>query len=140
MVKSLGERQSRDTEQYLIGILNALRPRQRGQQRGVQHMLDRGKRITHFTKDLFQLIAVLCSCTRTRERAGRRKPRLRPPGRPLKRGRPGETGRLRGGSRTEDQGAGPKGGHPQELGADDPALQGTSTQNPLVETTGALLR
>ena len=52
VVKPLGERQSRDSEQYLIGVLNALRPRQRGQQRGVQHMLDRGKRITHLREGL----------------------------------------------------------------------------------------
>ena len=51
MAKPLGERPSRDLEQYLTGILNELRPRQRGQERGVQHTLERGKLATHLHKE-----------------------------------------------------------------------------------------
>ena len=47
VVGNLGKRQWRDLEQYLTAILNELRPRQSGQARGVRHMLERGKQITH---------------------------------------------------------------------------------------------
>jgi len=43
MVKSLGERECRDLEQYLTAILNELRPRDSGQMRGVRYTLERGK-------------------------------------------------------------------------------------------------
>jgi len=43
VVKPLGERQSRDLEQYLTGVLTELRPRTSGQKKGVQHILERGK-------------------------------------------------------------------------------------------------
>jgi len=47
VVKPLGERPSRDLEQYLIAILNELRPRIGGQKKGAKYMLERGKRVTH---------------------------------------------------------------------------------------------
>ena len=49
---SLGKRKWRDLEQYLTAILNELRPRQSGQERGVRHMLERGKEITHLRTKL----------------------------------------------------------------------------------------
>ena len=43
----LEERPSREIDQYLTGILNVLAPREEGQKRGVRHMLERGKQMTH---------------------------------------------------------------------------------------------
>lgn len=45
-MKHFGERQSRDLEQYLTGILSELRPPTVGGNKGVRYMLERGKRIT----------------------------------------------------------------------------------------------
>ena len=51
VVKPLGERPTRDLEQYLTGVLNELCPRTGSRKKGVQYMLERGKRITHlYTK------------------------------------------------------------------------------------------
>ena len=47
IVKQLGERPCRDLEQYLTGILNELRPWQKGQKRGIQFTLEAGKPITY---------------------------------------------------------------------------------------------
>jgi len=47
VVKPLGERPTRDLEQYLTGVLNELCPRTSGRKKGVQYMLERGERITH---------------------------------------------------------------------------------------------
>ena len=46
-MKPFGERQSRDLEQYLTGILSELRPPTDGGNKGIRYMLERGKRITH---------------------------------------------------------------------------------------------
>ena len=64
MVKPLGGRQSRDLEQYLTAVLNELRPRGEGQEKGVRYMLERGKQITHLHKNGYRLNVVLYSCTR----------------------------------------------------------------------------